>query len=449
MTSLHVLIKHTQLHYFADEFRSLELGQVSKRFQNLSPFVDDRVGLLRVGGRLQLSTVAYSSRHPILLPNDSHLTRLIVEHFHILHMHAGTRTLQAFLGQHYWIVSSRRVVRACISRCLVCTKLRAKIITPAMGNLPHVRVSPCRPFANVGIDYAGPFVLKESGRRNARTFKGYFCLFVCMSTKAVHLEPVSELSTGAFLATFDRFVSRRGLCRAVYSDCGTNFLGASRHLGEVTEFWRTKDVQRDIGCKLAQRSVEWNFIPPGAPHFGGLWESGVKRVKFHLTRVIGERPLTYEEFATVLCKIEAILNSRPLSPPSADLEDLDYLTPGHFLIGAPLLSVPEFEYGPEVTLHKRWQLLRQIAQHFWRRWSLEYLQTLQQRSKWTVAAPNVSVGDLVFLITPNAAPLSWPCGVVTTVFPGEDGSVRVVDVKTAAGTYRRPVRKLVALPPLE
>ena len=444
--SLEELIKHTQQFHFADDITLVRCGKMSRRLEKLSLFLDES-GMLRVGGRLQHAHLPYDAKHPYLLPKDAHITRLIVAQFHARFMHAGTRTLQALLARSFWIISSRQVIRRCIAKCLVCSKLRAQAVAPAMGQLPPSRVTPSRPFLNVGTDFAGPFQLKETTRRNARIYKAYFCIFICMATKAVHIEPVTSLSTDAFLAAFDRFAARRGLCENVFSDCGTNYVGASRKLGEFQQLLQNET--KHIGGRLAQVSVKWNFNPPAAPHFGGLWEAAVKTVKFHLLRVIGDRPLTFEEFATVLARVEAVLNSRPLCTLSSDVDDLPYLTPGHFLIGTSLLSPPEADYSDAIPLIKRWQLTRQIAQHFWRRWSSEYLQTLQQRSKWTRSSENLSPGDLVFLITPNSTPLNWPCGRITRVFPGADQVVRVAEVRTSAGTYRRPVAKLVRLPSSE
>jgi hypothetical protein len=96
-----------------------------------------------------------------------------------------------------------------------------------------------------------------------------------------------------------------------------------------------------LQASLVNDGVQWHFIPPTAPHFGGLWEAGVKSFKFHLRRVIGSRMLSKAEFAMLLCQIEACLNSRPIAALSDDPGDLSTLTPGHFLIGRPLLSVPE------------------------------------------------------------------------------------------------------------
>ncbi|KMQ83026.1 hypothetical protein RF55_21149 [Lasius niger] len=154
-----------------------------------------------------------------------------------------------------------------------------------------------------------------------------------MASRAVHLEAVTDLTTDSFLAAFKRFQARRGHCARLLSDNATNFRGADRELRAL--FNAASDFYEDCRSQLAQDGTEWRFIPPSAPHFSGLWEAGVKATKHHLRRVLGEQLLTYEKLATLLCQVEACLNSLPLHPLSSDPSDLTALTPGHFLIGGP------------------------------------------------------------------------------------------------------------------
>ena len=208
-----------------------------------------------------------------------------------------------------------------------------------MGQLPASRVTPCRPFLHTGVDYAGPLTLKTFRGRRAKTYKGYFVIFVCFSSSAVHLEVATDYSTDGFLAAYKRFTGRRGLCSTLTSDCGTNFVDTDAELKRL--FNASSREWAHIASQLANDGVKWNFHPPSALHFGGKWEAGVKAVKFHLRRIIGEALLTYEELTTLLVQIEAILNSRPLSALSDDPSDLAALTPGHFLVGSALTAVPE------------------------------------------------------------------------------------------------------------
>lgn len=446
--ALHVWIRHVQnIHFYKDIESLTKKNSCSPSLRRLNPFLDSS-GLLRVGGRLHNAPLPYSARHPLLLPPKSHLTNLSVDHYHRSYLHIGPRALQSVLQRQFWILAARRVIRSRLSKCLICHKMKASHAQPLMGDLPASRVAQGRPFLTVGVDFAGPFNIKESRRRNAKISKAYMCLFVCMSTKAIHLEVVSDLSTPAFLAALDRFVARRGLCSAIYSDCGTNFVGASRYLMGIFKYLHEQSAQ--IIDATAAKGIQWHFNPPSAPHFGGLWEAGVRSVKYHLRRVIGDQTLTFEELATLLSKIEAILNSRPLFDLSPDTNEFDTLTPGHFLIGAPLVSLPEENFvDTPMNRLSRWQLLQKASQHFWTKWKADYLHTLQQRLKWSTNTPNLKTNDLVIINDGKSTPLQWKLGRIVEVHPGLDNIVRVATIRTSQGTITRPVVKLCPLPAQE
>lgn len=288
---------------------------------------------------------------------------------------------------------------------------------------------------------------RETLRRKAPNFKTYFCLFICMTTKAVHIELVHHLSSASFVAALQRFVSRRGLPAHVYSDNGTNFVGASRHLTEVYQWLKNEDTTRDIINYASSACIQWHFNPPSAPHFGGLWESNIKSVKTLIKRTIGDNLLTIEELTTLYSRVEAILNSRPLCSTSSSPNDPECLTPGHFLIGRPLVSVPE-ETTLDLRLNTltRWQLVQRMTECLWKKWRLHYLSSLQQRSKWTTSTPNPSVDDVVILMEDNIPMLQWPIARIIKLHPGRDGIARVATIKTSKGIYTRPLVKLAPLP---
>src|SRR5277367_6253257 len=237
----------------------------------------------------------------------------------------------------------------------------------------------------------------------------------------------------AYLATIRRFTSRRCCPAQIHSDQGTNFKAVSKMFQSV------------VDDQYAAEGVEWHFIPPGSPHFGGLWEAGVKSVKRHMQITIGKTQLTFEEFYTVLVQVEACLNSRPLCPLTENPTDLEPLTPGHFLTGAALKAVPVPEESSN-SLRGRWQHLQQTVRHFWQRWFSEYLSSLQARTKWQDDRPNFQVGDLILLKSENLPPLNRPLGRITEIHPGRDQRVRAVTLRTASGIYQRPITKLVRLP---
>lgn len=273
------------------------------------------------------------------------------------------------------------------------------------------------------------------------------CLFICFTTKAVHIELANDLSTSSFLNCLKRFISRRGLCKRLYSDNATNFVGAQNELMKIAEFVASLNKNKDFNKFCLESYIEWKHIPPRSPHHGGLWESAIKSAKHHITRVVGNVNLTFEEMSTLFTQIEAILNSRPLTPLSSDPHDLLPLTPGHFLIGDALNTFPQRDVSEQLSNRlNQYHLLQKMQQQFWVRWSTEYLSQLQQRAKWQHTSENLKPGSMVVLRDEGTPPLNWRLGRVVELHPGQDGLVRVVSVRTSSGITRRATQKLCLLP---
>lgn len=415
-----------------------------KTFGRLLPFLDT-LGIIRVGGRLQNAPLSLGGRHPALVPKTSHLAKILVNNIHISHYHSGPSLTLALIRGRFWIPGGIRFVRSQLSKCTSCRVRMASPLSPQMAPLPKDRFSQLRPFANSGVDFAGPFQIKESTRRKAALGKSYLCLFVCLATKAVHLEAVSALTTAAFLAALNRFTSRRGLPNIIWSDNGTNFVGASRYLKELYRF--LAHHEHELVRALAPNGVQWKFIPPATPNFGGIWEAGVKSVKKLLAGSLGKQPFTFEELSTIFCRIEGMLNSRPLCALTDDVEACHFLTPGHFLIGEPLSFIPDAQEVVSIrTPSARWSTINDRVALVWDRWRQEYLHSLQQRAKWIKEIPSVKVGDLVVLVEKRLAVGQWPVARVVELHPGPDGVTRVLTVKTPSGSNLvRAVRSVAPL----
>lgn len=433
---------------FAGEIASLKRGKVlwkQSPLRNLRPFLGPE-GLLRVGGRLLHSTLTYEEKHSIILAKRNHLSLLLVRDAHIRTLHGGPQLTRGVIARRYWIIHANTLIRAVTRRCVKCARFGGRPAQQQMGHLPVDRVTPDRPFRSSGVDYAGPVLMRASKGRGQKSYKGYICLFVCVVSRAVHLEAVSDLSTSSFLAAFKRFVSRRGHCAKLMSDNGTNFRGADRELCALFE--EASEFYMDCRALLARDGTEWSFVPPAAPHFGGLWKAGVKSTKYHLRRVLGEHLLTYEEMSTLLCQVEACLNSRPLRPLNAEPGELEALTPGHFLIGEAPVSVPEpaAPDHPADQRRLRWPLISNLRDSFWKRWQSEYLQHLQQLGRWKERRANLKLGDLVLLRSELLPPAKWALGRIREVHTGADGLVRVVTVDTATSRFTRPLSKICLLP---
>ncbi|XP_017461956.1 PREDICTED: uncharacterized protein LOC108355303, partial [Rhagoletis zephyria] len=276
-----------------------------------------------------------------------------------------------------------------------------------MGDLPTQRINPPRrPFLATGVDYTGAIELKASRYRGHTIYKSYITIFICLETKAIHLEAVTGMTTEHFLWALQRFIGRRRLCNDLYSACGTNFMGANAIL--TTNHQRCKeDVEREIVPKLAEQSINWHFNPPHSPNFGGLWEANVKSIKYHLKRIVGGTKLTYEQLSTVLVRIEACLNSRPLCPLTSDPDDLFVLTPGYFLIESKPISAQYIK-------------LQRLVQLFWSKWKTDCLSHLQARLKWKHEEPNLSVNELLLVKDERLPPNQWMLGRVVELHPGSD-----------------------------
>ncbi|XP_067214187.1 uncharacterized protein [Linepithema humile] len=406
--------------YFDPEIRAIKHNNClskSSKLKNLNPFIDNK-GILRVGGRLNHASLTYDEKHPIILPRHR-LSELIVDQIHKQTLHGGPQLTLRVLRQKFWILNARNLVKGHIHRCIPCTRQRAVVTSQIMSDLPSNRVNPSRSFQHSGVDYAGPIQILTKVGRGQKPFKAYIAVFICLATRAIHLELVHNYSSEGFIAAFRRFTARRGIPSTLLSDNGTNFYGAER---ELSHTFKSLSRNPDLIAYFANDRIEWKFIPPSAPHFGGIWEAGVKSVKHHLRRVVGTHTLSIEEFVTLLTQIEACLNSRPIAPLSDDPSDLTSLTPGHFLVGGPLVTIPEESLlDLKETRLNRWQRVQRMYEQFWRIWSKDYLHSLQQRHKWQYTQVNLKPNEIVLVRNDLLPPSKWELGRVMSTYPDDSG----------------------------
>ena len=284
--SLSLWVYLTQKTYFQVEYSLLSAGKglnSSNSMANLNPIVVEH--LIRVGGRLKHQVSNEDAKHPMILPHSSPLTTLLIKRAHLLTLHGGTQLTLATLRHKFWILCARTEVKKIIRYCLPCIRYAARTPTQLMGELPSARVRPSPPFQSSGVDYAGPISVRLTKSRGKGTLKDYICVFVCMATRAVHLELVEDYTSEAFIAAFHRFTARRGQCKFLYSDQGTTFVGADPQLKQILS--ESSLFLSKVTKELSNEGLTWSFNPPSAPHFGGLWEAAVKSMKHHMRRVIG------------------------------------------------------------------------------------------------------------------------------------------------------------------
>lgn len=242
--------------------------------RKLNPIMVEEI--IRVGGRLERANNSFYAKHPIIIPPKHQITKLIILHYHVQDGHAGATHVLSSIRQKYWIVKGQSEVRRVLSKCLECKKRSGQLGIQIMAPLPEARVTHCEyPFAKVGIDYFGPLTVKQKRSH----VKRYRCIFTCMAVRAVHIEIAHSLETESFLGALSRFMSRRGIPTAIFSDNGTNFKGAEAVLRE--EFSKLSDeaAQDKIVDHLRQRSISWHFNAPLASHTGGVWERLIRSVR--------------------------------------------------------------------------------------------------------------------------------------------------------------------------
>ncbi|XP_043241053.1 uncharacterized protein LOC122391322 [Amphibalanus amphitrite] len=427
------IIRFVQRRVFPEELTRTHVKKGSPLYR-LSPLVVD--GTLTVGGRLKNSGLSDLVKHPKILPKQGHVTDLIIRDMHERTGHQGREHVLAALRCEYWIVSGNTAVRRVLSQCVGCRKRQAGVVTQVMSDLPEERVIPNEPpFTRVGTDYFGPFFTR-SGRKQ---MKRYGVLFTCLTTRAVHIEIADSLDISSFISALRRFQARRGQVRHIRSDNGTNFIGSDRELQEAV-----KNLNRDqVHEFLLKRGIKWVFNAPGASHHGGVWERLIRTFRKILGALLKEQTLTDESLRTLTCEVEAVMNSRPLTPVSSDPADLEPLTPNHLLLLQGCAEPCGVFDEQDTYSRRRWRQVQYLADVFWRRWMAEYLPQLQQRQKWMKVKRNLSVGDLVLIVDLNLPRPQWPLGRVTEVFPDAQGQVRTVTAKTARSVFKRPISKLV------
>ena len=417
-----------------------EFDNRSKQLNNTLGIGLNKDGVLTCRGRMENADLTIQQKHPILIPGGSHFARLIIRDAHLRTAHGGPKDTLVELRSRYWVTKARTVVRQVLHRCpRPCKRLEGQAFKSVEASqLPTFRVQRSYPFANTGVDYLGPALVRQVYDHDNVMHKVWIVLYTCAVTRAVHLDLVPDSSASTFLRSLKRFIGRRGVPNLMISDNATCFKNEEVRLNE----------------ELLRLRVKWQFIAEASPWWGGFWERLVQTVKRSLRKVLFRASVTYEELQTTIVEVEGIVNSRPLTYAyDNDVEEI--LTPSHLLLGRRLLSTFEepFDDGctvDNVVLTKRMAYLRSLSEHFWKRFRDEYL--LELRSHHTQGKDPerlAEVGEIVVIHGTNKRN-DWRLGKIISLNAGSDGRIRSGVVRTFDGSKSRYIRRAIErLHPIE
>ena len=459
------ITRKAQKEAFPNEYKLLTSTHPLPKDSKISalfPFIDSE-GVIRVGGRLRHMDLPYIEKHPSLLPADHPVTTYIMFHCHKISLHQGRHITAATLRQAGWhILNQRRVIGSFLKNCLLCQRMRGKFLEQQMADLPPERLERTPPFTHTALDVFGPYLVHygKSTRSSTGTKKTWVLICTCLYSRAIHMETLTSLDTSTVRLALRRFFAIRGTCQSIISDNGTNFIGARNEVNAQINF---DALRKEVSSNL----MTWNFIPPAASHFAGVWERKVGSVKRVLTAALlqtGSRTLSKEEFDTLIQETARIVNLTPLFETSSDPNDPLPVCPDALLTlrqeSSSYTTPSDLKtYSKDDLLaygKSRWRRIQYLADQFWVSWKRDYLQTLQSRRKWKYPSQNIKEGDIV-LLRNNTPRNEWPMCRVTGRKLSRDGLVRSVTVvpanKNKKDTTPRPLERsiqdLVLLIPCE
>lgn len=453
-----IIIKDLQSQMYAEEIALLLKGKHlprSNRLYNLDAFVDHD-GLLKVGGRLCNASVPTYVKHPVIIPKEHHLAKLLIADCHEKTAHQGKGlTINEIRSRGFWITGVNRTVASLIRQCVRCRKLRRPAEEQKMANLPSERIDPSPPFTFCGMDVFGPFITKQ-GRKS---YKRYGLLFTCFCCRAIHIEMLNDMSTDTFINSLRCFIAIRGAVRQIRCDQGTNFIGARN---ELTKAMEEIDTNRLVTF-LAAKQCDFIFNAPHSSHTGGVWERQIRTVRSVLRSTLSQSSgrLDDSSLRTFFYEAMAIVNSRPLTVNNlSDPHSPEPITPNHLLTlkSTQALPPPGNFVREDIYARKRWRHVQYLAEQFWGRWRKEYVSNIATRQCWLTPRRNMQAGDIVLEKSDDLPRNEWRLAEVIKTVVDKDGLVRRVKIRfgdrnlgkdgkrlNKPSVVERPVQKLVLL----
>ena len=385
---------------------------------------------IRSKGRIINSELPLDATTPLFLPNKSHLVDLFIQHIHSSRNHVGLSQTLSLYRQRCWNPKICSRIKSLLLRCVTCQRVKGRMLPrPLPPPLPSERVQWVAPFSHVGVDHMGSCTIKDTQGRKS---KAYICLFVCATTRAVHLEVVENLTTTSFVMCLRSLAATKGMPTLILSDNHKTFIAGETFL---------LDLQLDPSVQeyLQSKNVRWKHQTPRSPWMGGHFERLVRTIKASLVTAISRKLLTLEEFSTIVKEAENIVNSRPLTYESDSTRDVplspSQLAWGRDLTLMPLLLQPgdplDGDHDARATRAQH-ELLINALERFRKRWHNEYLLSLREKH-YNRCAENpthhLNVGKLVMVCHDNVHRIEWPLGVITAIYPDERGVIRTAEVE--------------------
>lgn len=392
---------------------------------------DKATGLLLCGGRIQ--HFKEDGLAVPLLPFDTWLGTLLAHQSH-QEGHEGIAGTLLRMRKRAWVVQGRRLAQKAVNQCVHCKKARAQVCPQVMGDLPVERSGPAAPFQFLSVDLFGPYLVKDDVKKRV-SMKVWGVVFCCMASRALHIDLVSSMFTDSFLMAYQRFTAIRGHPLKVWSDPGTNFVGAKSLLGDLYAFLEGQD-RASLEEYAARNGTNWAWrvLPADSPHRNGAAEAAVKVVKRAFQSLSKQTNLTFSEFLTALQMAASLANERPIDARTQSREDrVNYVTPNSLLLGRASRSGDPKSFDFEKYPYKRLREIQVQVNEFWKAWCQLAGPNLFVRSKWHTVERNVSVGDVVWLCDQNALRGQFRLGRVVTVAPDSKGIVRDVEVLITPG----------------
>ena len=373
----------------------------------------DKENILQVKGRFSNTDVDYNVKHPTLLHNELYFIELVVWSAHKRVLHGGVNNTLNFIRNNYWLCKGRKTTRAILNKCVSCKKSQSRtLLGPEPSDLPKFRMDFDYEFCNTGVDFAGSLYFKDMYGKNDQMFKSYICLFACTTTRNVHLELAPSMDASDVIKALVWFLSRRRCIKMFISDNFSSFKS-----DEVSKF-------------LLLHNIDWKFILPLSPWWGGFYERLVRTIKNTLRKILGRSKLNFEELYTILILVECMLNSKPLS--YVYTENCEPVTSSHFLLGRNLqghwFSTTTGEENIELNVMKyknHCNHLLKLINDLWKRFKSEYLSEIREQQMYNYRrhsdAEKLVLNDMVLTKDDDITPRNkWKKGVIDELIKSSD-----------------------------